>query len=683
MKKILSILLAVFLIISVTIIANPVSVNAAPWLTDYTYRKAITLSHSSGAVTNHQMPLHIMKNEDFHLFDFGWSAKTNSIYKNGAYPTNGPSIIKIGSTYFMYTAISKIAPWTVWYISLSTASSIDGPWTTYAGTTDGVVLSPGAAGKWDGLMVCEPFVILDGGTYYLFYSGSKSGIGNQIGYATSPDGYTWTRQTVNAPMLAVGAGGQWDDTALGDTTIVLDAGTYYLFYFGNKGTVIEIGVATSSTINGAFDGATSDWSRSVSNPVVTKGAAGTWDSTFVADNTIIKYGSLWIMCYMGGNGTFGDPIGAQLGLATSTDLITWTKSANNPVFGCDPNNALDYANAYPNWYVEGNTHYMFGQDAPNNCIARSKTMTPDYLDRVVLNGKCQDDFDDVRFTKSDGTSLLDYWVETLDSGIHEKIWIEFDSIGTGATTFELYYSNAAATTVSSGADTFIKFDDFERGNNGDAIGGDWTVTHGAVTISTDHTVGGTRSARIVGDGATYPIATIPVTPSNNIAIHVKIWHETTAEFYFQHGDGTHHANTQHSLDGHLYYYDTGFRDLGIVVQNAWLTLELNEFNWVAGTYDIFNMPFNKLFKLKDNALHQHSADSPNVVVINGYGSAVGADTYIDNFIVRNWLAVEPVWGTWGSEEYVSMVSASKVDTMSTAGFAKIFGILWSALSTIK
>ena len=79
---------------------------------------------------------------------------------------------------------------------------------------------------------------------------------------------------------------------------------------------------------------------------------------------------------------------------------------------------------------------------------------------VDCGGYVQSDFDDLRFTNSSGT-LLDYWIESI-SGIMPNqlatVWVEFDSIGTGATTFYMYYGNASATTVSNAPNTFPFFD---------------------------------------------------------------------------------------------------------------------------------------------------------------------------------------------------------------------------------
>ena len=52
---------------------------------------------------------------------------------------------------------------------------------------------------------------------------------------------------------------------------------------------------------------------------------------------------------------------------------------------------------------------------------------------------------DLRFTKADGTTLLNYWLESSDANT-AKVWIKFDSIGTTDTDFYVYYGKSGDTT---------------------------------------------------------------------------------------------------------------------------------------------------------------------------------------------------------------------------------------------
>lgn len=57
---------------------------------------------------------------------------------------------------------------------------------------------------------------------------------------------------------------------------------------------------------------------------------------------------------------------------------------------------------------------------------------------VDCNSHVYPGFDDIAFTASDGTTLLDHWIESVTGVTPNRlatIWIEFDSIGTGDTTF--------------------------------------------------------------------------------------------------------------------------------------------------------------------------------------------------------------------------------------------------------
>jgi len=106
---------------------------------------------------------------------------------------------------------------------------------------------------------------------------------------------------------------------------------------------------------------------------------------------------------------------------------------------------------------------------------------------VYLNGSARSDFGDLRFTKSDGVTLLDYWIESYTSGVSAVVWVEVDSIpaSPGTVDIYLYYGNPSATSASNGAATFAFFDDF----NGDSIDTSKWNTSGTVTVSNSEVTG--------------------------------------------------------------------------------------------------------------------------------------------------------------------------------------------------
>jgi len=271
---------------------------------------------------------------------------------------------------------------------------------------------------------------------------------------------------------------------------------------------------------------------------------------------------------------------------------------------------------------------------------------------VDCNSHVLSSFNDLRFTAADGETLLDYWIESITGATPNQlatVWIEFDSIGAGATTFYMYYGKADAPAVSSGANTFIVFDDFERGANGDAVGGAWTVTAGAVQISTEHAYGGTRCGKILG-GATPGSATIPVTSSNNIAIRFRAWKEDAALQLIQHGDGGGSGfslASRFEVDEDISIYDgAAYVVKGTGPAGAWQLFEFNDFIWASATCDLWH----EGTRIADNADISYTTSTyANKFLVTGFSNAAGVDWYIDGLIVRHYRTTEPAWGSWGAE----------------------------------
>lgn len=588
-------------------------------------------------LVNYQMPLAVFKNDDFHLFEAGWNL-TSGLFNDG-YSDVDFFLTKIGSTYFLYFASNREGSPNL-SIYLATASSPTGPFSLYSTTP---VLTHGGAGNWKSTRINAPYVVLDSGTHYMFYEGYNS-TNAGIGYATSLDGYTWADQCTASALLAHGASG-WDVTDRGTPSLIKNGSTYYLFFHGDNGTDLSIGYATASSITGPY-------TPYGSNPVLTKGAAGTWDAGWVGKRDIFLYGSTFVMFYEGDPGPGLGVNRTQMGLATSTDLTAWTKDlAANPIFKTTTLAQLGICQG--SVYVEGSNYYFVGTDYPgagvNGQLDLYQTALPDYSGRVCLNGHCLDSFNDIRFTKPDGTTLLPQRIDpaTLVSGVSALVTVKFDYVPVASELPYIYYGNSAASDVSNGATTFVAFDDMERGNDGDAIGGAWTVTTGAIKIATAQHYGGTRSAKWQG-GATNPEGTLPVT-YGGIAIQYHIYQAAIRQFYLFHGNGTKnvHVLINPVAGGDFYTYDTAYHDTGqLMGTGAWHKIEVRNFNWNTGVYSL--LYDDRL--IATGVSMQTGATATNVLDLNEYPGTAGMDTYIDNVIVRNFISPEPVFGTWGTEE---------------------------------
>ncbi|MFA6131510.1 MAG: DUF2341 domain-containing protein [Patescibacteria group bacterium] len=188
----------------------------------------------------------------------------------------------------------------------------------------------------------------------------------------------------------------------GDTASV---GTYYRYTFKWLGTslnALKDGKATFSTTSSAFSGFTNIWVGTY-NPA-------SWNHDWILVRKI----------------TSSDPAIAW-GNEASTVLLDWNYRQAFSVFN-------ETASELTNFQVKINVPY---------------------------NSSMQTDFDDVRFASSDGTTLLDYWLETKTDSSVATFWVEIPTIGASSSTnIYLYYGNSGASSVSNGTNTFDFFDDF-------------------------------------------------------------------------------------------------------------------------------------------------------------------------------------------------------------------------------
>jgi predicted GH43/DUF377 family glycosyl hydrolase len=161
----------------------------------------------------------------------------------------------------------------------------------------------------------------------------------------------WVQYEGN-PVIPPAEDGSWDDgRRFVDCVIEVD-GTYHLYYHGQaEGLPIlnyyDIGHATSS------DGIT--WELDPANPVLTRGAAGEWDSDEAYKPAVIHDGSEFRMWFGGGDGVKG-----RVGYATSPDGSAWTKHDGNPIMDVGPDGSFDDLGLWPGEViVDGGLYRMW------------------------------------------------------------------------------------------------------------------------------------------------------------------------------------------------------------------------------------------------------------------------------------------------------------------------------------
>lgn len=300
------------------------------------------------------------------------------------------------------------------------------------------------------------------------------------------------------------------------------------------------------------------------------------------------------------------------------------------------------------WYVGFGALYMYHYVQERSIISTSATV------EGALNWPY-----DIRYTSDDGETLLGTngggWREEYDA-TDGTWWVKVDDCGDHPTDglIYAYFGDLDAVDASSIANTFIVGDDMERGNDGDAIGGSWTVSAGSVQISTAQKWGGTRAAKWIG-AATAPQAHISVAASANIAIRFRAYKEDLAAFNPRHGNGSKAFFVRGAVDEDIDYYDgASFQDTGSnCLADTWQLWELNDWDWINGHVDLWLDGV----EIETDVPMFTSTGTVNILRIVGAGTA-DYDTWIDNFIVRNWTANEPTFGTPGDlEQYTCFVLA--------------------------
>jgi hypothetical protein len=296
-------------------------------------------------------------------------------------------------------------------------------------------------------------------------------------------------------------------------------------------------------------------------------------------------------------------------------------------------------------------------------------------ENVYLSDHCEDDFGDIRFTDSDGTTELDYWMESYTEGDKATFWVKVahDLSSSNATVY-VYYGNSEALTTSNGANTFPDlFTDFP----GDSLPSGWEVdgdTVGSMVIE-NSLLKLTARKEASGSWLKRGVRTSSSVWTNDRALMYRIdsinyYPEVTdrrrwflggegGNFYleFQSWGDKIRVRDWSSYDEHNPCDFTG----GEVV---WLAKESGN-DGVAYFYVNGN-----LVDVLDSGLDSGHTFSDFTVVFNvqvGSNAMPDVDyTYIDWTAIRKFVYPEPVNGSWGSEEgqYLSLgtIASQVLDT---------------------
>lgn len=185
-------------------------------------------------------------------------------------------------------------------------------WTKYATTGLG-----GTSGSWDATGTGRGrSVIFDGTTYRMWYAATDGTGSWKIGYATSTDGINWHKENNGQPVITKTTDWEYDNESY--PNVFYAYGKYHMFYGTATGDM-----PTRIVYANSMDGITWDKPATL-NPVLSLGAAGSWDGYNVTSPFVLIDGDqlkMWYSGYGVMNPANPNDLRWQIGYATASASI--------------------------------------------------------------------------------------------------------------------------------------------------------------------------------------------------------------------------------------------------------------------------------------------------------------------------------------------------------------------------
>ena len=291
--------------------------------------------------------------------------------------------------------------------------------------------------------------------------------------------------------------------------------------------------------------------------------------------------------------------------------------------------------------------------------------------------------DDLRFTDSDGLTLLNYWVESGCGTAATKVWLKMPTLPIGARQFYLNWANPPASAMSSATSVFDLYDDF-AGTTIDA--GKWVVADNGSYLSQNNEITATGGNGAWGSNSMYSTAdfarpfTLELkhkrTAGNEIVFGAKdASSNATFNFY------TYAAYPLYGTDLQVYESGSGRGSKATVASNVWEFYKFEVLStgakYYVGTspaaYSLFyDSSFSSTSPLKIGFDNRNQAFSIDDVRVRKYAAtpptfAVGAlETGTYNLTGGTWHARRPLTLTNNGSALTDYQQELTIDTTAVA-----------------
>jgi predicted GH43/DUF377 family glycosyl hydrolase len=256
--------------------------------------------------------------------------------------------LKHNGTYYLFYGASRGTSWSSNW-SIGVAISKDGvSFTKYSGNP----ILKSRVDSYDYLALRQVCVIVDNGKWHMWYGGDQGSASQKdvnICYATSSDGFNWTKHSSNPVLKNNANNGAWDGTELRPTGIVKEGNQFRLFYWGDNtagiAPVPKLAMATST------DGI--NWKTDPNNPLYTPGSG--WEKGQIHTNDGEEANGTYRVWTSNKPGP-----GMDVGFIYSMDGETW-KDSGSALITQTANTIYDKNIRWPTIVDEGTYYTLYAQ----------------------------------------------------------------------------------------------------------------------------------------------------------------------------------------------------------------------------------------------------------------------------------------------------------------------------------
>ncbi len=265
----------------------------------------------------------------------------------GAPFAKDPHVIKFGGRYLMYYSIpGKKAgnSWQGWGMGIAESKNL------YDWKKIGEITPSTDAFEQKG--ICAPCALVIKGKVHLFYQTYGNGAKDAICHAYSIDGVNFTRNATNPIFRATG---DWNCGRAIDAEVVKYKGQYFL-YFATRDPKYQFQIMGVATAPGNSNFNRETWTQACNAPVLKPEYK--WEGGCTEGASIIKRNGKLYMFYAANYNNAPQ----QIGVAESTDGITWKKCFDQPFLANGkPGEWNQSESGHPHIFDNGKTSFLFYQ----------------------------------------------------------------------------------------------------------------------------------------------------------------------------------------------------------------------------------------------------------------------------------------------------------------------------------